>query len=114
MSYKQLTQEQRYHIWALNKAGFNQTEMAQEVGVHKSTIARELRRNSGQRGYGPKQAQPLATARQQARARASRLSAQTWAFVEAHLRQEWSPEQVSGWLQHLRLVAARAQATCQP
>jgi hypothetical protein len=38
MSYKQLTQEQRYHIWALKKAGFNRTAMAKELGVHKSTL----------------------------------------------------------------------------
>jgi IS30 family transposase len=98
MSYKQLTQEQRYHIWALKKAGFDQTQMAQEVGVHKSTISRELRRNSGQRGYRPKQAHIMATARQQARVSATRIAAETWTLVEQHLRQEWSPEQVSGWL----------------
>ena len=98
MSYKQLTQEQRYHIWALKKAGFDQTEMAPEVGVHKSTISRELRRNSGQRGYRPKQAQAMARARQQARASSTRIAAETWTLVEGHLRQEWSPEQVSGWL----------------
>ena len=99
MSYQQLTQEQRYHIWALKKAGFSRTDIAQEVGVHKSTISRELRRNTGQRGYRPKQAQAMATARQQARASATRIGAQTWTLVETHLRQEWSPEQVSGWLQ---------------
>ena len=98
MSYQQLTQEQRYHIWALKKAGFDQTEIAHEVGVHKSTISRELRRNSGQRGYRPKQAHSMATARQQARASATRIAAETWILVEQHLRQEWSPEQVSGWL----------------
>jgi len=114
MSYTQLTQEQRYHIWALKKAGFDQTEMAQEVGVHKSTICRELRRNTGQRGYRPKQAHHLATARQQKRATSIRITPSTWQTIEDGLRQEWSPEQVSGWLQHLRLVAARAQATCQP
>jgi IS30 family transposase len=98
MSYTQLTQEQRYHIWAMKKAGFNQTSIAQEVGVHKSTISRELRRNTGQRGYRPKQAHALATQRQQERATAKRIAASTWDLVQDYLRQEWSPEQVSGWL----------------
>ena len=75
MSYTQLTQEQRYHIWALQKAGFNQTDIAQQVGVHKSTISRELQRKSGQRGYRPKQAQAMASARQQAKAGATRITA---------------------------------------
>jgi IS30 family transposase len=99
MSYKQLTQEQRYHIWALKKAGFNRTDMAKELGVHKSTISRELRRNTGQRGYRAKQAHSMAITRQQTRARTTRIAAATWILVETHLRQEWSPEQVSGWLQ---------------
>ncbi len=99
MIYKQLTQEQRYHIAALKKAGFSRTDIAQEIGVHKSTITRELRRNTGQRGYRPQQAHTMATTRQQNRARATHIAAETWALVETHLRQEWSPEQISGWLQ---------------
>ena len=99
MSYKQLTQEQRYHIWALKKAGFSRTDIAKEVGVYKSTITRELQRNSGQRGYRPTQAQALAQSRHQARARTPRIAAETWTLVVTHLRREWSPEQVSGWLQ---------------
>jgi len=98
MHYTQLTQEQRYHIWALKKAGFNQTDIAHQVGVHKSTISRELRRNTGQRGYRPKQAHSLATSRQQERARIPHITTATWEMVEDGLRQEWSPEQVSGWL----------------
>ena len=47
MSLQQLTQGQRYHIWTLKKAGFSRTDIAQEVGVHKSTISRKLRRNTG-------------------------------------------------------------------
>lgn len=98
MSYTQLTQEQRYHIWALKKAGFNQTQMAQEIGVHKSTISRELRRNRGRRGYRPKQAHSLALGRRQDRARTTRIAPETWKMIEGFLCQEWSPEQVSGWL----------------
>ncbi|MBA3320954.1 MAG: helix-turn-helix domain-containing protein, partial [Pyrinomonadaceae bacterium] len=37
----------------MQKAGHNQTEMASIMGVHQSTVARELRRNRGQRGYRP-------------------------------------------------------------
>ncbi len=99
MSYQQLTQEQRYHIAALKKAGYSQTDVAKELGVHKSTITRELQRNSGQRGYRPQQAHALAQSRQQDRARTPRMAAETWEMVETYLRQEGSPEQVSGWLQ---------------
>ena len=40
-SYTQLTQEQRYQIYALKKAGINQTETAMIIGVNKGTISRE-------------------------------------------------------------------------
>ena len=59
-TYTQLTQEQRYQIWALMETGQNQTDIAQQLKVHKSTISRELARNLGLRGYRPKQAHQLA------------------------------------------------------
>jgi IS30 family transposase len=95
-SYKQLTQEQRYQIYARLKAGHNQPEIANIVRVHKSTISRELRRNRGRRGYRPKQAHQFALSRRK-KAR-YRIGASTWVLIEAMIRQEWSPEQVSGWL----------------
>jgi len=47
-SYQQLTQEQRYQIYALKENGHMQCEVADAIGVHKSTISRELHRNRGQ------------------------------------------------------------------
>ena len=41
-SYTQLNQEQRYHISELDKAGYSQTQIAKEIGVHKSTIYESL------------------------------------------------------------------------
>jgi transposase, IS30 family len=95
--YTQLTREQRYQIYALKKAGHNQTQQAAIIGVHKSTVARELARNCGQRGYRPKQAQELATARQHA-AHSRRIPPATWALIEALVRQQWSPAQIAGRL----------------
>ena len=97
MSYTQLTREQRYQIYALKKAAHSRTEIASIIGVHKSTVSRELSRNSGQRGYRPKQAHELATERHLAAYR-PRISAGTWARVEKLLRQQWSPEQIAGRL----------------
>lgn len=95
--YKQLTREQRYQIYALMKVGLCQTEIAKVVGVHKSTISREMRRNRGRRGYRPKQAHLFAEIRR-AKTAKSRISPDTWTLVERLLRDDWSPEQVSGWL----------------
>jgi IS30 family transposase len=45
MNYTQLTREQRYQIHALLKMEHSQTEIADALGVHRSTISRELQRN---------------------------------------------------------------------
>src|SRR5437868_6539829 len=97
-SYPQLTQDLRYQISAFLKAGFSPSHIARQLGVDKSTSGRELKRNRGQRGYRPKQAQQLAKARCQAKANATRSTAETWQKVEAGLQQDWSPEQISGTL----------------
>jgi IS30 family transposase len=97
MTYKQLTREQRYQIYALMKAGLFQTEIAKVIGVHKSTICRERRRNRGLRGYRPKQAHHFAEIRR-AKAITTRISPDTWILVERLVRDDWSPEQISGWL----------------
>lgn len=52
--YNQLNLEQRYKIEVLIGAGNTQTSVAQILGVHKSTISRELKRNVNQRGIGAK------------------------------------------------------------
>jgi len=96
MSYNQLTQEQRYQIYALLKIGHNQTEIAAVIGTHKSTVSRELRRNKGLRGYRAKQAHNKALSRRNHSRK--RILPETWALIETKLRLEWSPEQVSGWL----------------
>ena len=97
MSYTQLTREQRYQIYALKKAGHNRTEIARNLGVHKATVARELVRNLGERGYRPKQADELARERQKLRVR-PRIQPETWRQVAHLLAQQWSPAQISGRL----------------
>ena len=97
MNYKQLAREQRYQINVLRKAGHNQTYIAALIGCHKSTISRELQRNRGQKGYRHHQADELAYDRQ-CEAYRSRISWQTWQQVERLLRQDWSPDQISGYL----------------
>lgn len=97
MSYRQLAREQRYQIKALMKEGHNQTKIAANVGCHKSTISRELRRNCGRKGYRPHQADELAYDRQ-CEAYRSRITWETWQEIERLLRQDWSPEQIAGRL----------------
>ena len=96
MSYNQLTQCQRYQIYALLKSDHNQTEIAETIGVDKSTISREVRRNRGQRGYQPKQAQRKAINRRKRDRRC--IQPQIWAWIEGKIQEDWSPEQISLWM----------------
>jgi IS30 family transposase len=66
----QLTREQRYQIYILRKAGHRQSFIAGKLSVHPSIISRKLKRGRGRRGYRPKQADELASARKQKRYRA--------------------------------------------
>lgn len=95
-TYIQLTQEQRYQIYALKKTGHSSSEIGEVIGVHKSTVSRELKRNRGRRGYRPQQAQSLAMGRRQKGA--PRITGEIWTLVEKLLKQDWSPEQISGRL----------------
>lgn len=98
MSYKQLTYEQRHEIYALLKAGLNQTTIANIVGVSKSTISREIKRNTGLKGYRPKQANERALERRRNADKHIRFNDELQKDVIKLLKQDWSPEQISGWL----------------
>ncbi len=96
-TYTQLTQEQRYQIKALLDTNTAKGKIAKIIGVSPSSISRELKRNCGQRGYRPKQAHEKALARRMRKSK-PRISAETWSLVTEKLREDWSPEQVSGRL----------------
>jgi transposase, IS30 family len=96
--YSQLTQGLRYQIEILKKAGKNQKDIAGLVKVSASTICRELQRNTGKRGYRPKQAQGKAETRRKLAVKPLKMTLAVIALIEAKLSLNWSPEQVSGWL----------------
>lgn len=44
MGYRQLTQKQRYQIFAYLEIGASQRQITRELGIHSSTVSREARR----------------------------------------------------------------------
>lgn len=98
MNYTHLTQNERYQIYALIKAGHPQSEIAQLLDRHPSTISRELSRNSGLRGYRPKQAQRLSETRSANSRNAPRIAPGVWEEAQLRLRQQHSPEQIAARL----------------
>jgi len=93
--YRQLTEEDRIEIYAMKQAGKEQTMIAAELGVHPSTISRELSRNTGLRGYRPKQAHQKALQRRFNARKAVKMTPETIDYIECKLAQEHSPEQIA-------------------
>lgn len=104
MSYRQLTLDERYQIQALCNQRMCLAAIARQLGRHRSTIARELERNSiyneGRAAYY--HAEPARRKTAQRRAQKGRLErkiqGELQTLVEQKLRLAWSPEQVSGRL----------------
>ena len=94
-SYHRLTEVERNQVYALKKAGLTQCAIAEQICVNKSMISRELKRNTGLRGYRPKQAHRLACARQSQISRIRILDAiWTGTGIAKMIREDWSPEQI--------------------
>jgi len=97
MKYTQLTLSKRYHISTLNKQGFTQKYIAQEVGVHPSTISRELRRNNDVvQGYNAELAQIRSTRTEMRKRKRFVITKPIEKYIRAKLKQDWSPEQIAG------------------
>lgn len=92
-----LTAVERGILYLLLKQGRSQTEIARITGRNRSTIYRELRRNSGGRGYRPKQAPRLAETRRELCRKPSKLDdPNVRRYGEDKLRKRWSPDQIAG------------------
>lgn len=98
MAYKQLTLEKRYGLKAFMQAGFSIPEIAKELSVHKSTLYREIKRNTGKRGYRTLQANTKALKRRYDSKKRTRLTDDLIVRIVYLLRLDFSPEQVSGYL----------------
>ena len=94
--YTHLAQDERYYIKARLEAGDSRAEIARSLGRSASTVSRELKRNTGPRGYRPKQAQRLGDYRHAARRRGVRLTEAVQSHIVEKLKEDWSPEQISG------------------
>ena len=112
MRYKQLDFQKRCQIYGLWCAGHNQTEIAKEIGVHKSTISRELKRNIvfvrtalGSWQYKPNYAQGYTDRRHQEKRKSVKFTKEVEVFVREKLLHDWSPEQISGYAKRHQLFS---------
>lgn len=97
--YHHLTYEERCQIYTLKKSTESNGKIAKRLGVDKSTITRELNRNKGGKGYRFKQAHIKSCERRfKACRKKHKMTKETIALIENKLREQWSPEQISGWI----------------
>ena len=98
MTYRQLTQEERYLIAGGLRLQRRRCELAEELGRSASTISREVRRNatSHDGAYRGEKAHSYAVARRRRCRRGPQFSEAVLWEVESALRRRWSPEQIVG------------------
>ena len=92
------TENKRYQIYALKKAGHSQHEITEYIACSPSTISRELKRSSGLRDYWPKQAQQFSQERRKT-ARKRKVTEEVYEKIKILIRQELSPQQVVGYME---------------
>jgi transposase, IS30 family len=102
MRYHQLTPEERYTLSTLRRQvpALTNAEIARIMGRHRSTIGRELARNSARHdgAYRPSKAQERTNGRRSRSRRNTQFTPHHWRIVTRLLRELYSPEQVSGRL----------------
>jgi IS30 family transposase len=95
---RHITQEQRYTIFVLLEKGKTQTEIAEIIGKHKSSISREITRNADQRNlkYKADLAQRKCRGRHAEKKKKTRFTREISDYVDQQLARKLSPEQISG------------------
>ncbi|MEG1951527.1 MAG: IS30 family transposase [Bacteroidales bacterium] len=96
--YKQLTMEQRYAISVLLQRKCGKKEISEAIGVHISSIYRELNRNKSKHKYSYLIAQEMSIERKERLCVSRKFTAALQRDVEKKINDDWSPEQICGRL----------------
>ena len=96
----QITQEQRYTISCMLNQGISISLISKAIDKHKTSIYRELKRNSDNRNnvYKSKLAQSKCNKRHFEKSKYSKFTVSVKERVEELLRDDYSPEQVVGFM----------------
>jgi IS30 family transposase len=98
VKYQRLTNDEREEISRYLSQGIEAKEIANKLGRHRSTIWREIKRNSGKSGYhafsSSRRAQRKGASRRKDKRKITK-NPELKAYVIEKLKQNWSPEEIS-------------------
>lgn len=113
-SYHHVTRDIRSQIYALKATGTSLHKISAIVDRHVSTISREIKRNTGGRGYRYKQADEKAVERRTNASRTpQKLTPTLVTIIEGKLLEKWSPDQISGRLKEKDIACISHEAIYQ-
>lgn len=99
--YHHITQEEREEIFFFAVKGFSVTQIAEKLGRNKSTVSRELKRNTFNNRYSPLEAQRAYESRRQKCRPKPKILKDYGLFlkiVDRFISDQWSPEQIAARL----------------
>jgi IS30 family transposase len=109
--YHHLTRDQRCQIDILLKRGDSKAVIAKTLGIHPSTISREIKKNSAVKQttkiqeYRYEDAHRKALRRRrEVSSRPSKMTTEIKNIIKDKLSFQWSPDQISGWLKLNNIV----------
>lgn len=95
--YHHVTRDLRCQIYALKSNKSSLRSIAKQIGVHVSTVSREIKRNSGKRGYRYQQADQYSIDKRSSASRCfKKMTPELQLSIQENISQGWSPEQISG------------------
>ncbi len=105
MGYSHLSLAERYYIELERKLGKSLNQIACDMGRSQSTISREVKRNTGLRGYRHQQANQKAQQRHKDKPKAVKLTDEIRFLISTCLSYDWSPEQIAGRFKSMGLIS---------
>ena len=97
MSHIHFTKEIRETLAKLITLGFNNNQIGNKLGMHRSSVGREIKRNSEEGVYKPGLANRISIERRYtAKIHILDTNKLLLKYVESKLNLDWSPEQISG------------------
>lgn len=113
MSYCHVDLTERHYIQVSRKEKMSQSKIAQALGRSQGTISRELKRNSGQKGYRYKQADRFSHERHRSKRKAIKMTEEMQHIVSVCLLNDWSPEQIAGRLREEGVLSVHHETIYQ-